>query len=203
MYDNERTSRFLRSIDRHAKKQQSEILEEIKKIEQVELQKAENEIIEDVRIMIQRELILMKNKISIEVSHKELDERKKIACKRQRMIRDVFKESKIRLIEFTRTEEYRESLAVYAQNISKKLILDDVILYVYKEDLKYEDIIKKGFGRDCKLESADDIKIGGIRGYSRKDSLIADETIDSKLCMQEEWFLEKYGNTLVQDFLGR
>lgn len=201
MYDNEKTSRFLRAIDRHAKKQKSEILEEIKAMEKRELEKAEAEIIEDVRVMIQREIDSMKNKISIEVSHKEMDERKKIACRRQEMMKNVFKESEKRLIEFTKTREYRDSLFKYAQNIAKKLKGKDVVLYVYKEDLKYEDMIKKAFGRECKLEADSKIKVGGIRGYSEQDSLIADETIDAKLCTQEEWFLEKYGNTLVQDFL--
>lgn len=202
MYDNEKTSRFLKAIDKHAKKQQTEILEEIKKIEKIELERAESEMLEDVRIMVQRELEHMKNKISIQISHKELDERKKIAHKRQEMLRNVFKESENRLIEFTRTKEYRESLVKYAENISKKLTGSDVILYVYEEDLKYRDIIKKAFGRECRIESADDIKVGGIRGYSKENNLIADETIDAKLCTQEDWFLSKYGDTLVQDFLS-
>lgn len=203
MYDGERVSRFLRAIDRHAKKKQNEILEEMEKIEKREMEKAEAEIIEDVKVMVKREIYGIKNKISIEVSHKELDERKKIAGKRQEMMTDIFKESEKRLIDFTRTEEYRTSLVKYTKNIAKKLPYDDVILYVYEEDLKYEAMIREAFGRNCKLESDPSIKVGGIRGYSKSAGLIADETIDSKLATQEEWFLEHYGNKLVQDFIKK
>lgn len=201
MYDRERASRFLRAIDKNAKKQQSEILEEMKNFEKREVEKVEAEIIEDVRVMIQREIESMKNKIAIEVSHKEMDERKKIAHKRQEMMRSVFEESEKRLIEFTRTQEYRECLIKYTQNISKKLKGDDVVLYVYEEDLKYKEMIEEAFGRSCRVEADESIKVGGIRGFSEQDQLVADETIDEKLCTQEEWFLEKYGNTLVHDFL--
>lgn len=203
MYDNERVSRFLRAIDRHARKQQTEILEEIRKLEKQELEKDEAEIIEDVTVMIRREICGIKNKLSVEVSHKELDERKKIAKKRQEMMRNVFKEAEKRLIEFTRTKDYRDSLVVYTKNIAQKLKGDDVVLYVYEEDLKYEPMIKEAFGRHCELRSDENIKVGGIRGHSRKEGLIADETIDAKLATQEEWFLRKYGNKLVNDFLKR
>lgn len=203
MYEAERMSRFLRAIDKHAKKQQTEILEEMERIEKKELQKVEAEIVEEMKVMIRREIYSIKNKISIEVSHKELDERKKLAQKRHEMMKNIFKESERRLIEFTRTKEYRESLVKYAKNIAKKLINDDVILYVYEEDLKYEEMIKEAFGRDCKVEADAKIKVGGIRGYSKSQGLIADETIDAKLLTQEEWFLGKYGNTLVQDFIEK
>lgn len=202
MYDSEKTSRFLKAIDKHTKKQQFEILEEIKKIEKKELEKAEAELIEEVRIKVQRELEIMRNKISIEISHKELDERKKIAYKRYEMVKAIFQESENRLIEYTRSKEYREGLFKDAQNIAQKLRGPDVVLYVFKEDLKYSDIIKKGFGRECRVVAGDDIKVGGIRGYSKKDKLIVDNTIDAELYTQEDWFLNKYGDNLVQEFLN-
>ncbi len=203
MYDDERVSRFLRAIDRHAKRQQNEILQEMEKLEKRELEKAEAEIIEDVKVILRREINGIKNKISVEVSHKELDERRKIAHKRREMMKNVFKESEKRLIEFTKTKEYRDSLVRYTKNIAERLKGDDVILYVYEEDLKYKQMIEDAFGRKCSLESDKNIKVGGIRGYSKSEGLIADETIDAKLATQEEWFLEKYGNRLIQNFLKK
>ncbi len=203
MYDGERVSRFLRAIDRHAKRQQTEILEEMEKLEKQELEKAEAEIIEDVKLILRREINGIKNKISVEVSHKVLDRRKRIDHKRQSMLKSIFKESQQQLIEFTKTQEYRDSLIRYTKNIADRLKNNDVVLYVYEKDLKYEDMIKEAFGRECEFKPDKSIKIGGIRGYSKSEGVIADETIDSKLIAQEEWFLEKYGNQFIQDFLKR
>ena len=58
-----KSSNFLNTIDKYAKRQKSKITDEIKEIEKRELEKAEAEIMEDVNSMIQKELIGMKNKI--------------------------------------------------------------------------------------------------------------------------------------------
>lgn len=203
MYDGEKFSRSLRAIDRNAKRKQAAILEEMEELEKKELEKAEAEIIEDVKVILRREINGIKNKISVEVSHKELDRRKMIDHKRQSMLKSIFKEGQQRLIEFTKTQEYRDSLIIYTKNIANRLKNDDVILYVYENDLKYEQMVKEAFGRKCQIKPDKSIRIGGIRGYSKSEGVIADETIDSKLIAQEEWFLEKYGNSLIQDFLKR
>ena len=59
--------------------------------------------------------------------------------------------------------------------------------------MKYKDKISKAFGRKCGIESTDEISIGGIIGVSKKLGLLANETLDSKLEMQREWFFENSG----------
>ena len=74
-------SNFLNTIDKYAKRRKSKITDEIKEIEEKELKKAEAEIIEDVNNMVERQLVSMKNKIVVEISHKELEERKKVSLR--------------------------------------------------------------------------------------------------------------------------
>ena len=139
----------------------------------------------------------MKNKIVVEVSHKELDERKKVSQRRREMIKEIFRESRKKLIDFTLSERYAETLKEYALQISNVLTEFDTVLFIKESDLKYSDMIQKAFGRKCKISVADDIIIGGIRGYSQSRGLIADETLDAKLKDEEDWAAENFGILLV------
>ena len=197
MHKSFKSSNFLNTIDKYAKRQKSKITDEIKEIEKRELEKAEAEIMEDVNNMIQKELISMKNKIVVEVSHKELDERKRVSQRRREMMKEIFRESRNKLIDFTFSERYAETLKEYASQISNGLTESDTILFVKESDLKYSDMIQKAFGRKCEISVADDIIIGGIRGYSQSRGLIADETLDAKLKDEEDWAAENFGILLV------
>ena len=85
----------------------------------------------------------------------------------------------------------------YAKEISKVLESTDTKLFVKADDLKYSDMIRENFGRNCEIYSDEDIQIGGIRGYSEKLGMMSDETLDSSLEKQRDWFIQKYGSELV------
>lgn len=193
-----KSSNFLKVIDKYTKRQKSKITDEIKEHEEAELKKAEAEIIEDTNNMIQKELLAMKNKIAIEISHKELYERKKLSLRRKEMMEDIFSACREKLLTFTKDEEkYTNYLKDCAKDISEILMRGDTILYVRDEDMKYNDAIKEAFGRECRIESDNGILIGGIRGYSEVQGLIADETFDEKLKEQKQWAAETFGIRLV------
>jgi vacuolar-type H+-ATPase subunit E/Vma4 len=192
-----KSSNFLNAIDKYAKRQKSKITDEIKEIEKRELEKAEAEIMEDVNSMIQKERVSMKNKIVVEISHKELEERKKVSLRRRDMMKEIFKQCRKELIEFTLSEKYAEALKSYASGIAEVLKETDTELFVKESDMKYADVIKSSFGRDCGVSAAKDILIGGIRGYSASRGLIVDETLDAKLKDQEDWAAENFGVLLV------
>lgn len=193
-----KSSNFLKVIDKYAKRQQSKITDEIKQHEEEELKKAESEIIEDTNNMIQKELISMKNKIAIEVSHKELSERKNLSMRRRKMMDEIFDKCREKLIEFTHDEEkYPEYLKSCAREIANVLTGDDVILFVKEEDLKYKELIEKAFGLNCSVSVDKSLLIGGIKGFSAKLGLIADETLGEKLKDHKEWAAETFGILLA------
>ena len=41
------------------------------------------------------------------------------------------------------------------------------------------------------------IKIGGIKGFCKAMNIVADETLDSKLYAQKEWFIENSGLSVL------
>ena len=70
---------------------------------------------------------------------------------------------------------------------------DDVVVYVRKDDLKFADAIKSAVKGNCRVEQSDEISIGGMIGISKKMGLLVDETLDSRLEAQHEWFCENSG----------
>lgn len=193
-----KSSNFLKVIDKYTKRQKSKITDEIKEHEEAEMKKAEAEFIEDTNNMIQKELLAMKNKIAIEISHKELYERKKLSLRRKEMMEDIFGACREKLLSFTNDEEkYSNYLKDCAKDISEVLMRGDTVLYVRAEDMKYSDVIKEAFGSQCRVETDSNILIGGIRGYSEVQGLIADETFDEKLKEQKQWAAETFGIRLV------
>ena len=50
--------------------------------------------------------------------------------------------------------------------------------------------IKALFGGIAEVLADKTIKIGGVKGYCKSMGIIADETLDSKLDAQREWFTE-------------
>lgn len=192
-----KTSNFLKAINKYAREQRQELKTELERFKKYELEKAEVEVLRDAYHLIQREMNQMKKGISSEVSREEMICKKLMFQKRNDIKNKVFASVKERLIDFTNTEKYIDIMTQYAKAISKVLNVEGTTLYVCKRDLKLSQVIKDAFGFACTVESSDDIKIGGILGVNFVKGLIADETIDSKLEDQSQWFDENSDLSVV------
>ena len=57
--------------------------------------------------------------------------------------------------------------------------------------------LKALFSGETEVCTDKTIKIGGIKGYCKALSIVADETLDSKLYAQREWFIENSGLSVL------
>lgn len=190
MQNTSKTSNFLKAINKYAAEQRKEIKTRAEEFKKYELQKAEAEVLKDAYFLIQREMAQMKKGISSEVSKLEMEKRKELFSKRQSIMDDVFKKAETRLLEFTKTQDYIELIKKYVQSISKILKKSGTVLYISEKDQNIADIIREFFGKICKVEVDKNIKIGGVIAVNHSMAMIIDETIDSKLLDQKEWFAE-------------
>ena len=190
MQDIGKTSNFLKAINKYAAEQRKEIKTRAEEFRKYELQKAEAEVLRDAYFLIQNEMAQMKKNIASEVSNVEIQKRKELFVKRQDIMDDVFKKACDRLLNFTQTQDYVGLLKKYASSISKILKKSGTVLYICKRDEGYADAIREAYGKICKVEVDDKIKIGGILAVNKAMSLIIDETLDSKLEEQKNWFAE-------------
>lgn len=202
---------FLKAIEKYAEEQRNQIRFESESFKKQELEKAESEGLREAYTLIQREMAAVRTEISSQLSRDEMASRKKIFEKRNAMTEKVFQGVEKKLIDFTKTEAYEKLLLDSVKKIAKALKADDIVLFVKESDLrladklkaaysaerlkdkKLGDKIKSAFSPSCEVKSSADIKIGGITGRSAKLGLIADETLDTKLDGQREWFYQNSG----------
>lgn len=190
---NSKTDNFLKAIEKYAEEQRTKLQSEAEVYKAKELNRAEEEGLKEAYVMIQRKMSEIKNKISSELSQAEGASKRKIFLRRKEIEEDVFMKAEKKLIEYTRTDKYLASLTRKASDIGKKLTAEDVVLYVKEDDMKYKDRLQKAFGGSCKVEASKEIRLGGMIGLSRSMGLIADETLDTGLSEQHEWFCENSG----------
>lgn len=194
---NEKTSNFLEAINKYAEEQRTKIQAEVEQFKKEELEKAETEILSDAYILIQKEMSQMRLAISSEVSRKSMDSRKELFEKRQGITAEVFQKAADRLAEFTKTADYPVLLEQFASHIAKVLTKPGAVLYIREQDASFAPRIEAAFGNSCTVRQTDDIVLGGIRGYHAEMGLVADETLDSRLEAQKEWFTENCGMHVV------
>lgn len=197
MADYDKTSNFLKAIDKYAKEQQKEIKNTATAFKRKELQKAEVEVLRDSYILIQKEMVQMRKSIDSEVSKIEIQNKKELLTLRQGLMEKVFAKAKDKLIEFTKKEDYKDLLKKSSKKISSILTGEKTLLFVKKEDMIFKDEIIKAFGKNCELKESKKIKIGGILGLNESLGLLIDETLDSKLENERSWFSENSGMSIV------
>lgn len=202
---------FLKAIEKYAEEQRNKIRFESESFKKQELEKAESEGLREAYNLIQREMAAIRTEISSQLSRDEMASRKKIFEKRNKMTENVFEKVTQKLVEFTKTADYEKLMLESVKKIAQTLKADDVIFFIKESDLKFADKIKtaytaerlkdkkladkikSAFSPSCEVKSSKEIKIGGITGRSASLGLIADETLDTKLDGQREWFYQNSG----------
>lgn len=185
-----KTSNFLKAINKYAAEQRKEIKTRADEFRKYELQKAEVDVLRDAYYLIQNEMAQMKKNISSEVSRLEVEKRKELFAKRNAIMDEVLGKAREKLVAFTKTQEYVELLKRSAASISEVLKKSGTTLYISKNDEHLVEAIREAYGKICKVEVSKDIKIGGILAVNKVMSLVVDETLDSKLDDQKQWFAE-------------
>ena len=192
-----KTDNFLKAIEKYAAEQRSKIESEAEEFKSKELNKAEEDGLKEAYVLLQKKMLSINTGIARELSKAENASRKSTFAKRQEIEDKVFERAKEKLLEYAGTDKYITKLLESAKTVSEKLTADDVTLYVCERDLKLKNKIISAFGRKCDVQASNEIQIGGIMGISRTVGLLADETLDTKLQNQREWFCENSGLTIT------
>ena len=192
-----KTDNFLKAIEKYAAEQRSKIESEAEEFKTKELNKAEEDGLKEAYVLLQKKMLSINTGIARELSKAENASRKSTFAKRQEIEDKVFERAKEKLLEYAGTDKYITKLLESAKTVSEKLTADDVTLYVCERDLKLKNKIISAFGRKCDVQASNEIQIGGIMGISRTVGLLADETLDTKLQNQREWFCENSGLTIT------
>lgn len=193
----EKVNKFNLAINHYAEEQRRKIEQEIAEYKRKELEGAEVDALTEAYRLIQKEMAEMRNGIAREMAQREMDSRRDLLEKRQKIMEEVFARAKKQLAEFTQKPEYAALLEKFAAQLPEKFHRSGTVIEIRKQDEPLKDRIQKAFGGDCTFKAEDGILIGGIRAYNSEMGILADQTLDSMLEDQRTWFEENAGMTVV------
>jgi V/A-type H+-transporting ATPase subunit E len=128
-------------------------------------------------------------KSRLTVSRAMQDARIRVLTHRESLVATIFDNITDKLNEFTHSDEYVNYLASL---VEKEQTDENSVVYIRKEDMKYEQTLKKLVDPGCKVEADDTIVLGGLSVYNRTTSVLVNKTIDDMLEEQIKSFGSKY-----------
>lgn len=106
---------------------------------------------------------------------------------------------KAMLSDFTSSNNYAKMIEKSLLKISNFFDKDSLILLIRKEDENLSEKILNIFNKKCVIKISKDIKLGGIKAKNFSSGIFIDETLDTKLKKQKEWFYQNYGKELGKE----
>ncbi len=180
-------AQFIDAINKNAIKECKRIEKATKKLytgEAEKLQKSAEAQIQDRIAYAKTELEIEFNK---NVASSYSDCRAKVAQKRTQLTQNVFEKAEKKLVEFSNSDEYIDFLAKSLKEIYS-YVGEELSVSVKPEDIDKVLKASEKCGVPCKANADTTIKLGGIKSESEKLNKIFDDTLDSRLEDQREWF---------------
>lgn len=193
----ERAAKFFDAITKDAEERHEEMTRKTRETVESGLEKAKTKAHSQAQAKIERERMLKEQEFNRTVANERTQQRARLTDKRGAITDEVFGDAREKLIAFTESDGYADFLKKSAAGFAAVFSQGDVTVYVRPGDMRFADDIKKAFGRDCKVESNDEITIGGCRAGVAGGSTVADDTLDTRLEAQREWFLENSGMSVI------
>ena len=185
-----KTDNFLNAIKKYAKVQKNAMKSEVRQLKNERLKEAEEKAKRDSEKLKKKKYAEKRAKSTALIASETQKSQKQLFVERAKMTEEVFELTAQRLVEYTETEAYAVKLTQSAKAIAELFEGRDCVLYLNERDMGRAEEIKALFGGIAEVLADKTIKIGGVKGYCKSMGIIADETLDSKLDAQREWFTE-------------
>ena len=194
----EKLEKFLQAINEYSRKQRAAILMELEAQNRIELQRAEEETLSDAYRLIQLQTADVRESVLQELSRFEQYSRRELLEKRGELEQSVMTKASHALAGFTKTAGYDNYLTAVAAAAAKAFsgAEGETVFCLRPEDMGKTEVIKAAFGMPCAFEEDGDITLGGVTVENRALGLFMDATLESRLELQHQWFIENSGMTV-------
>ena len=187
--EKEKLERFAKAVDDDVNVQIDQILKQAEISRDELIEKANDESLYEAYDRIKDEIKKISNKYVKIVSKAELDNKREILLHREKIANQVIENVKNKLMDFTASDEYCKYLIKRINDeVSCGIDVNDIVVYLSDKDMKFSNDIRKSVSEDLKIETKENIKIGGLSIYLVKENIIKDNTFDSALDEQKYQF---------------
>ena len=185
-----KTDNFLKAIKKYAGAQKKAMEGEVKQLKSERLKEAEEKAKRDSEALKKQKLNEVHNSQTAKLATKTQEGQKQLYIARAQMTEEVFKLASDKLKAYAQTAEYRAKLNDSGKAVAELFGGKDCIIYVNERDIAEAEQFKSLFSAGSEVKADKTIQIGGVKAYCESMGIIADETLDSKLDLQREWFVE-------------
>lgn len=185
-----KTDNFLKAIKKYANAQKSAMRGEVKQLKTERLKEAEEKAKAERDSLVKTKLTESRSRQTALLATKTQEAQRNLFVERIAMTDEVFKLAAEKLDDYTKTDAYSARLTESAKEIAALFGDKDCVLYLNERDLDKADELSRLFSGSTEVQADKTIKIGGVKGYCESMGIIADETLDSKLEAQRDWFSE-------------
>ncbi len=192
----EKVSKFVQAITQYAQEQKEKIHQEVEDFKTAKLQEAEQQVLRDAYSLIQKERLELQGDMSREMSRRDLAARKELLALRRDMMSRVFAEAEIQLAAFRASPAYMDYLKKAVRELESVLPTQGTFYEVGPQDTELLPQLRELCPQGCPVQVADDIRLGGIRGVNLSAGRMADNTLDTRLEEQKDWFITHAGLTV-------
>ena len=183
---------FKEEIDRVSGIEIKRVEDEIADIREKALQGLEADAQREAGIVREQELKELQSEHAIRLSKAHEETNRKLMAKRKELSDLVFQSAKDEIKAFTKKDEYRDYLKKKASALAKRSYTE-AVFFVGKEDASLQDDIKEAYGKECEVQVDADIILGGLRLECAGLGIVIDETFDTALEEQKDWFYTNSG----------
>lgn len=169
-----------------------QIDDEISEIREKSIQGLEAEAQREAGIAREQELKELQSEHAIRLSKTHEETNRKLMKKRRELADKVFLEAVEQIKNFTLSKEYADYLKKKAKALASGSY-GSVVFYVAKKDEKLLSAICEAYGKECEGRVDPEITVGGLRMECEDQGIVVDETFDTGIDEQRDWFYTNSG----------
>lgn len=187
--DQEKLLKFKQAVFSDVDSKISLIEKEAEELKKSSLAQTEDEQLNDAYGYIQGNVSKIKAEYKLIIAKADLAAKQEVLLKREDYRKTMLESVRQRLIDFTKTAEYKSYLLEKLENVLKKYPLAHSTIQFKEDDSWLEQEIKAKFSaEDCIFQASPAIKIGGFTIRNEESGYLIDETLESKLQEQIPYF---------------
>ena len=156
------------------------------------LAKEEDKILQQIYLKIQKQTSEITQKLRKEYSQNKLALKKQRLQRRQQLKDGLFQNVEQKLLDFAQTDAYQQWLLKKLQSLCDNIKGTKILLLLAKRDMGMENALQQILPRAV-IQTDASIKLGGFKIIDKENSVIYDETFESKLAGQQKAFLAYSG----------
>ena len=160
------------------------------------MDKAENEILREIYGKIQSQVAQIEADSTKQTVNFEMMQKRELLQMRSQLQEQVFQAVRERLVRFTGTADYTAFLKETCARLAQQYDDEASILLVRPQDVQLVQGLMGVFRRVKEIREDTAISLGGIRLQNAAKNYLVDETLDSSLQEQRDWFYTHSGLTV-------